>query len=226
MKTQRVFIAFAFALVLANLVFGQTNSKKEIYRAYESWKQNLLEVKDADGKDNKHQAVTVYAQRIDEKTASVQVLIVSEFSASSKDGFDLTVKAQPQILVKSKDEVLLEKAGYDSNIESHKLFPDKETSVIALPSMTIPVNADSNVISISFKLGDGSEVASQMITIPLKYEGYVTSIGRFASDYNKLRPAEWCGFCDGCSKKCTDCPVGQSGHFNCASCTITCQNNE
>lgn len=223
MKTQRVFVAFAFALVFANLVFGQTNSKKEIYKSYESWKQNHLEVKDADGKDNRHQAVTVYAQRIDEKTASVQVLIVSKFAASSKNGFDLTVKAQPQKLVKIKDEIFLEKAGFDSTIESDRLFPNKETSVIALPSMTIPVDADSDVISVSFQLGDGRKVASQMITVPLKYEGYAMSIGRFGSGYSKLRAAKWCGSCDTCARKCADCLDTESGHFNCATCTVTCQ---
>ena len=150
-------------------------------------------------------------------------MIVSEFAPVSKTGFDVNVTAQPKRIVQNKNEVLLEKAGYDSNIEGSQLFPDKLKHVVALPIMTLSVRPDSDIIVINFQLSDGSKIESQKITIPLKSEGYAMSIGRFASDYSKLRAeGKWCGSCDTCAKKCTDCADNQTGDFNCATCTIGC----
>ncbi|MGI8669754.1 MAG: hypothetical protein ACR2J3_07885 [Aridibacter sp.] len=224
-----MFILPIYFVLFIGGIYAQSKTKAEypnVNDAYSSWKKNHLELRNDNGLPNQHQAIAVSARRIDEKTATVQVMIISEFDNDGK-GFDIKVSAQPMRVQKNElGKLVLEKSGYNSEIEASGLKPQMKNGqedVVALPSITVPVGGKEDAVSITITIFDGDQKVSQIISIPLKYEGSASAIGRFASSYSQLLPGEWCGSCEACGRVCTVCPNNQSGHFNCVNCTTTCQ---
>lgn len=227
MRRKMYVFSICFTLLVGG-VYAQSKMKggyPNVNDAYGSWKKNHVELRNNEGLSNQHQAIAVSARRLDEKTATVQVMVVSDFDNDGK-GFDIKVSAQPmQIQKTASGNILLEKSGGESEIEASGLSPQKingQDSVLAKPSLTLPAQAGEDAVRITINLFDGEKTVTQTISVPLRYEGAAVAIGRFAPSYSRLTSL-WCGSCENCGRVCENCPSGQSGNFNCAACTVTCQ---
>ncbi len=221
---------FLLPLCIALLVGGvcaQSASEAKyptVFDAFNSWKTKYLET-DEVGQSGKYQAIAVSARRLDDRSATVQLLILSE--SNDERGFDIKVSAQPMRIQKDvKGQNFLVKSGSGSGIEASGLKSHSRhelENVLAVPSLSLPADVNADAVSIEINIYDGVKNIRQTISVPLEYGGFATAIGRFADDRNELSEAEWCGSCLDCGTLCINCPDNKSGHFNCVNCTITCQ---